>query len=103
MRYAPIPAVAAASGLSLGGGFEILLSVDKVIFHANSVTGLVESLVGLVPGGGGVKEMLYRWVAREGDVTKGARKAFMNIGYGRTAASPLESLCACSATASIAT
>jgi 3-hydroxyacyl-CoA dehydrogenase len=90
MRYAPIPAVAAASGLSLGGGFEVLLGCDKVIFHANSVTGLVESLVGLVPGGGGAKEMLYRWVAREGDVTKGAWKAFMNIGYGRTAASPLE-------------
>ena len=51
---------------------------------------LVESLVGLVPGGGGVKEMLYRWVARQGDATKGAWKAFTNIGYGRTAASPLE-------------
>lgn len=90
MRYAPIPAVAAPPGMSLGGGFEILLGADKVVFHANSVTGLVESLVGLVPGGGGVKEMLYRWVAREGDATKGAWKAFMNIGYGRTAASPLQ-------------
>ena len=90
MRYASIPAVAAPSGLSLGGGFEIVLGADKVIFHANSVTGLVESLVGVVPGGGGVKEMLYRWVAREGDVVKGAWKAFMNTGYGRTASSPLE-------------
>lgn len=90
MRYAPIPVVAAASGLSLGGGFEVLLHCDKVVFHANSVTGLVETLVGVVPGGGGVKETLYRWAEREGDVTKGAWQAFMNIGYGKTARSPLE-------------
>jgi len=90
MRYAPIPVVAAPSGLSLGGGFEVVLHTDKVIFHANSVTGLVESLVGVVPGGGGVKEMLYRWAEREGDVTKGAWQAFMNVGYGKTARSPLE-------------
>jgi 3-hydroxyacyl-CoA dehydrogenase len=90
MRYAPIPVVAAPSGLSLGGGFEVVLHADKVIFHANSVTGLVETLVGVVPGGGGVKEILYRWSEREGDVTKGAWEAFMNIGYGKTARSPLE-------------
>jgi len=90
MRYAPIPVVAAPSGLSLGGGFEVVLHADKVVFHANSVTGLVESLVGVVPGGGGVKEMLYRWSEKEGEVLKGAWQAFMNIGYGRTARSPLE-------------
>ena len=90
MRYAPIPVVAAPSGLSMGGGFEVLLHTDKVIYHANSVTGLVETLVGVVPGGGGVKEMLYHWSERHGDVTKGAWSAFMNIGYGKTARSPLE-------------
>jgi 3-hydroxyacyl-CoA dehydrogenase len=82
--------VAAPSGLSLGGGFEVILHADKVVFHANSVTGLVESLVGVVPGGGGVKETLYRWTERQGDVTKGAWQAFMNVGYGKTARSPLE-------------
>ena len=90
MKHAPIPVVAAPSGLSLGGGFEVVLHTDKVIFHANSVTGLVESLVGVVPGGGGVKEMLYRWSERHDDVTKGAWSAFMNIGYGMTARSPVE-------------
>jgi 3-hydroxyacyl-CoA dehydrogenase len=90
MRNAPIAVVAAPSGLSLGGGFEVVLHADKAVFHANSVTGLVESLVGVVPGGGGVKETLYRWTQREGDVTKGAWQAFMNIGYGKTARSPLE-------------
>jgi 3-hydroxyacyl-CoA dehydrogenase len=90
LRYTPIPVVAAPSGLSLGGGFEVVLHADKVIFHANSVTGLVESLVGLVPGGGGVKELLYRWRERSGDINKAAWQAFMNIGYGKTARSPLE-------------
>ena len=90
MKYAPLPVVASPSGLSMGGGFEVLLHTDKVVFHANSVTGLVESLVGVVPGGGGVKEMLYRWSERLGDTTKGAWSAFMNIGYGKTARSPLE-------------
>ena len=90
MRCSPIPVVAAPSGLSLGGGFEVVLHADKAVFHANSVTGLVETLVGVVPGGGGVKEMLYRWSQREGDVSKGAWQVFMNIGYGKTARSPLE-------------
>jgi 3-hydroxyacyl-CoA dehydrogenase len=74
----------------MGGGFEVLLHTDKIVYHANSVTGLVESLVGVVPGGGGVKEMLYRWAEKHGDVTRGAWSAFMNIGYGKTARSPLE-------------
>ena len=90
LKHAPIPVVSAPSGLSLGGGFEVVLHSDKVIFHANSVTGLVETLVGVVPGGGGVKEILHRWHDREGDVTKAAWQAFMNIGYGKTARSPLE-------------
>jgi 3-hydroxyacyl-CoA dehydrogenase len=90
LRSAPIPVIAAASGLSLGGGFEVVLHTDKAIFHANSVTGLVESLVGVVPGGGGVKEMVYRWTEQLGDANKGAWQAFMNVGYGKTARSPLE-------------
>ncbi len=90
LRNAPIPVVSAPSGLSLGGGFEVVLHSDKVVFHANSVTGLVETLVGVVPGGAGVKEILHRWYEREGDVTKAAWQAFRNIGYGKTARSPLE-------------
>jgi 3-hydroxyacyl-CoA dehydrogenase len=90
LKAAPIPVIAAPSGLSLGGGFEVVLHTDKTIYHANSVTGLVESLVGVVPGGGGVKEMLHRWIEAQGDVTKGAWQAFMNVGYGKTARSPLE-------------
>jgi len=90
VKYSPIPVVAAPAGLSIGGGFEVLLHTDKVIFHANSVAGLVEPQLGLVPGGGGVKEMLYRWFKIKGDETKAAWETFMNIGYARTAKSPLE-------------
>ncbi|MDH3712216.1 MAG: 3-hydroxyacyl-CoA dehydrogenase NAD-binding domain-containing protein [Gammaproteobacteria bacterium] len=90
LRYATVPVVAAPCGLSLGGGFELLLHSDKVIYHANSVTGLVESLVGVVPGGGGVKEMLYRWYEHHHDIGKAAWETFMHVGYGKTAASPLE-------------
>ena len=60
MQTASFPVVAAPVGLSIGGGFEVVLHARQVICHANSVTGLVESLVGVVPGGGGCKETLYR-------------------------------------------
>lgn len=92
MANADFPVVAAPSGMSLGGGFEVVLHAKQVICHANSVTGLVESLVGVVPGGGGCKETLYRWVDQLGcgdDITKASWKAFMSLGYGRTASSPL--------------
>ena len=90
MSNAPIPVVAAPSGLSLGGGFEVVLHADKVIYHANSVTGLVETMVGVVPGGGGVKELLYRWHENKGDAEQAAWEIFITVGYGKTAGSPLE-------------
>ena len=95
LRNSPIPVIAAPSGLSIGGGFEIVLHANKVIYHSNSVTGLVESLVGVVPSGGGVKEMLYRWTNYENNAEKGAWQTFMNIGYGKTARSPLEAIELC--------
>jgi 3-hydroxyacyl-CoA dehydrogenase len=91
MQNAAFPVVAAPVGLSIGGGFEVVLHAKQVICHANSVTGLVESLVGVVPGGGGCKETLYRWIEllRCGDdIAPACWKAFMNLGYGKTASSP---------------
>jgi len=90
MRMAPVPAVVAPAGLSVGGGFEVVLHADRVVCHANSVMGLVESLVGVVPGGGGVKELLYRWRDVKGDETEAAWQTFISVGYGKTARSPLE-------------
>ena len=92
MRDTDYPVVVAPVGLSLGGGFEVVLHGKQVISHANSVMGLVESLVGVVPSGGGCKEILYRWVEKLGcgtDISDASFKAFMNTGYGKTATSPL--------------
>ena len=93
MANVNFPVVAAPVGLSIGGGFEVVLHAKQVICHANSVTGLVESLVGVVPGGGGCKETLYRWIellaCDTDDISKACWKAFMNLGYGKTATSPI--------------
>ncbi len=92
MQTAPFPVVAAPVGLSIGGGFEVVLHAKQVICHANSVMGLVESLVGVVPGGGGCKETLYRWIELlqcGDDISAACWKAFMNLGYGKTATSPI--------------
>jgi len=92
MQHAAFPVVAAPVGLSIGGGFEVVLHAKQVICHANSVMGLVESLVGVVPGGGGCKETLYRWIELlqcGEDISAACWKAFMNLGYGKTATSPI--------------
>ena len=92
MAKVDFPVVAAPVGMSIGGGFEVVLHAKQVICHANSVTGLVESIVGVVPGGGGCKETLYRWIALlqcGDDISKACWKAFMNLGYGKTATSPI--------------
>ena len=90
-KHAPFPVVSAPAGLALGGGFEVLLGSDVVQAHANVVVGLVEPLVGLVPAGGGCKEMLSRWIRDARDEAArvaGARRVFELIGMGRTATSP---------------
>jgi len=92
MQTAAFPVVAAPVGMSIGGGFEVVLHARQVICHANSVTGLVESMVGVVPGGGGCKETLYRWIELlqcGDDISAACWKAFMNLGYGKTATSPI--------------
>jgi len=85
-----LPVIAAPAGMSIGGGFEVVLAADHVIGHSNCVMGLVESSVGVVPGGGGCKEYLYRWYEVLGDIKAAAWKAFMIVGYGWTAKSPIE-------------
>jgi 3-hydroxyacyl-CoA dehydrogenase len=60
IKYAPKPVVAAPHGLALGGGCEIPLHSAKIHAAAESYIGLVETGVGLIPGGGGTKEMLIR-------------------------------------------
>jgi 3-hydroxyacyl-CoA dehydrogenase len=92
MANASFPVVAAPVGMSIGGGFEVVLHARQVVCHANSVSGLVESLVGVVPAGGGCKETLYRWIELlqcDHDITPACWKAFTNLGYGKTSSSPI--------------
>ncbi|MEL6913888.1 MAG: 3-hydroxyacyl-CoA dehydrogenase NAD-binding domain-containing protein [Pseudomonadota bacterium] len=90
LKYAPVPVIGAPSGLALGGGFEVLMHCDALVTHANSVLGLVEAGVGLVPSGGGVKETFLRWQEASGDPAKAAWETWMQVGYGKTGASPEE-------------
>ncbi|MCG2633503.1 MAG: 3-hydroxyacyl-CoA dehydrogenase NAD-binding domain-containing protein [Gammaproteobacteria bacterium] len=60
LKYAPFPVVGAPLGMALGGGCEVVLHCNEVQAHAEFRGGLVELRVGLIPGGGGCKEMLLR-------------------------------------------
>jgi 3-hydroxyacyl-CoA dehydrogenase len=62
MKYAPFPVVAAPSGMALGGGCEMILHSSAVQAHAETYTGLVEVGVGVLPGWGGCKELVTRWM-----------------------------------------
>jgi len=88
LKYAPVPVVGAPSGLSLGGGFEVLLHCDALVVHSNTVMGLVESGVGLLPSGGGVKETYLRWFGQSSNWEEAAWKTWMNLGYGASGSSP---------------
>ena len=95
LKYCENPVISAPSGLTLGGGFEVLVQSDYVIAHTNIVLGLVETLVGLIPCGGGCKEMLWRWTQTEeakkdSDFTP--QKVFDIIGYRKTITSPTEAM-----------
>ena len=93
LKYSKFPVVSAPSGLTLGGGFEVLVQSNFVASHTNIVVGLVETMVGLVPAGGGCKEMLWRWSQCEEskkDPDFAPLKVFEIIGYSKTASSPIE-------------
>ncbi|PKM36388.1 MAG: 3-hydroxyacyl-CoA dehydrogenase [Gammaproteobacteria bacterium HGW-Gammaproteobacteria-10] len=92
LKYAPFPVVGAPSGLALGGGCEILLHCDAVQAHAELYTGLVETGVGLVPGWGGCKELLRRWLSlpnRPGGPMPAISQAFETIALAKTSKSAL--------------
>jgi len=93
LKYCKNPVVSAPSGLTLGGGFEVLAQSNFVVTHTNIVMGLVETIVGLVPAGGGCKEMLWRWSQTDEakkDPNFAPLKVFDIIGYAKTATSPVE-------------
>jgi len=95
LKYSDYPVISAPSGLTLGGGFEVMVQSNFVASHTNIVVGLVETIVGLIPAGGGCKEMLARWLDTEEakqDPHYASLKVFDIIGYGKTATSPVEAI-----------
>ena len=95
LKYSNNLVISAPSGLALGGGEEVCIQSDYVVAHTNIVMGLVETLVGLIPAGGGTKELLWRWTQTQEakkDPDFAPQKVFDIIGYGRTATSPVEAI-----------
>ena len=95
LRYAPKPVVVAAHNMALGGGAELVMAATAVVAQAELYMGLVEVGVGLIPAGGGCKEMLRRLVnplARAGadDVLAGLKAAFENIATAKVSGSAKE-------------
>ena len=93
LKYSKHPVISAPSGLVLGGGEEVAIQSNFVVSHTNIVMGLVETGVGLVPAGGGCKEVLWRWFQTDEakkDPDFAPLKVFNIIGYGTTATSTVE-------------
>ncbi len=93
VRYSSIPVVVAPHQMTLGGGCEITLHADKVVAHSETYIGLVELGVGVIPAGGGTKEMVKRttdkWI-KDDVQTNRLRDTFMNIAMAKVATSAYE-------------
>ncbi len=104
LKYLDKPVVAAPAGMALGGGCEICLASDRVRYAAETYMGLVEAGVGLIPAGGGTKEMLIRNTEHLFEVQKGGlyqkqielmpfiARAFETIAMGKVSTSGPEAL-----------
>jgi len=91
LRYSQVPVVVAPAGLALGGGCEIALHADRVHAAGDTFMGLVEVGVGLIPAGGGTKEMVARAMARvpspAADPLPFVQQAFETVALARVSAS----------------
>lgn len=93
MRYSSIPTISAPHGMALGGGCELSLHADKVVAAAETYMGLVEFGVGVIPGGGGSKEMALRAsdLFQKGDVQLNVlQEHFLTIGMAKVSTSAYE-------------
>ena len=94
-RFSSVPVVVAPHGLTLGGGCELSMHADRVQAAAETYIGLVEVGAGVIPGGGGTKELTMRVHDRleSGDVELNAlQNAFMNIATAKVATSAHEAV-----------
>ena len=91
-KYAPVPVVAAPSGLALGGGCEFLMHTDRVVAHLETYAGLVEVGVGLLPAGGGCKEFAVRAARRAGPggLVAELKAGFENMAMAKVSTSALD-------------
>jgi 3-hydroxyacyl-CoA dehydrogenase len=91
LKYSDVPVVAAPAGLTLGGGCELSIHADRVQAAAEAYIGLVEVGVGLIPAGGGTKEMVVRAAvhrqAGTTDLLPPIQRAFETIAFARTSTS----------------
>jgi len=92
LKYADVPVIVAPVGLAIGGGCEISLHGDRVQAAAETYMGLVEVGVGLIPAGGGTKEMLIRCLecrpaGAQTDLLPFVQRAFETIAFGKVATS----------------
>jgi 3-hydroxyacyl-CoA dehydrogenase len=96
LRFAPKPIVSAPHGQTLGGGLEVCLHSDRIVAAGETYMGLVEVGVGLIPAGGGTKEMVRRLIspplhtAPDTPPLPFLQKAFEQIALAKTATSALE-------------
>jgi 3-hydroxyacyl-CoA dehydrogenase len=90
LKYAEVPVIVAPAGLTLGGGCEIVMHGDRTQAAAEAYIGLVEVGVGLIPGGGGTKEMLVRAMhgaPARGDALPFVQSAFETIAFATVSTS----------------
>jgi len=95
LRLARVPVIVAPAGLALGGGCELTMHADRVQAAAETYLGLVEAGVGLIPAGGGTKEMVARatghlTIGPATDLATPVRTVFETIGFARTSTSAAE-------------
>lgn len=93
LRYSDKPVVAVPFNLALGGGCEVALGADRIQAHAELYMGLVEVGVGLIPAGGGCKEMVRRFdeTVKQGPFPK-VQKAFETIAFAKVSTSAQEAM-----------
>jgi 3-hydroxyacyl-CoA dehydrogenase len=95
MRYFPKPVVVAPAGLALGGGCEVTMHASRVVTAAELYIGLVETGVGIIPAGGGTKEMLRRVVSppmrtQNADALPFLQRVLEQVGQAKVATSAAE-------------
>jgi len=91
-KYSPVPTVSAVEGLAIGGGCELILHSSRAVAALESYVGLVEAGIGLLPAGGGCKELALRAAreARGGDVFPHLRRYFQNVAMAEVGKSAVQ-------------